>query len=61
MFTLEPDIMLSNMVPFESVELEYHDEWIAWKSPSMMVCPSSSSDDPEMDDILLCKSFLGGM
>ena len=24
---LEPDIMLSNIVPLESVELEYHDEW----------------------------------
>ena len=24
---LEPDTMLSNMVPLESVELEYHDEW----------------------------------
>ena len=24
---LEPDAMLSNMVPLESVELEYHDGW----------------------------------
>ena len=24
---LEPDNMLSNIVPLESVELEYHDEW----------------------------------
>ena len=24
---LEPDIMLSNIVPLVSVELEYHDEW----------------------------------
>ena len=24
---LEPDTMLSNIVPLESVELEYHDEW----------------------------------
>ena len=24
---LEPNTMLSNMVPLESVELEYHDEW----------------------------------
>ena len=24
---LKPDIMLSNIVPLESEELEYHDEW----------------------------------
>ena len=24
---LEPGIMLSNIVPLESVELDYHDEW----------------------------------
>ena len=24
---LEPDTMLTNIVPFESVELEYHDEY----------------------------------
>ena len=24
---LEPDTILSNIVPFESVELEYHEEW----------------------------------
>ena len=24
---LEPDTLLSNIVPLESVELEYHDEW----------------------------------
>ena len=24
---LEPDTMLSNIVPLESVEPEYHDEW----------------------------------
>ena len=24
---LEPDSMLSNIVPLKSVELEYHDEW----------------------------------
>ena len=24
---LEPDTMLSNIVPLVSVELEYHDEW----------------------------------
>ena len=32
---LEPDTMLSNMVPLESVELKYHDEWCALKFPSM--------------------------
>ena len=25
--TLEPDTMLSNIVPIVSVDLEYHDEW----------------------------------
>ena len=34
---LEPDTMLSNIVPLVSVELEYHDEWRALKSPSMSV------------------------
>ena len=34
---LEPGTMLSNIVPLESVELEYHDEWGALKSPSMRV------------------------
>ena len=34
---LEPDTMLSNIVPLVSVELEYHDEWRALKSPSMKV------------------------
>ena len=34
---LEPDTMLSNIVPLESVELEYHDEWWPLKSPSMRV------------------------
>ena len=33
----EPDIMLSNMLPLVSVELEYHDEWCALKSPSIRV------------------------
>ena len=36
-FQLDPDTMLSNMVPLESVELEYHDEWRALNSPSMGV------------------------
>ena len=31
----EPEIMSSNMVPLVSVELEYHAEWCALKSPSM--------------------------
>ena len=34
---LEPDTMLSNIVPLVSVELEYHDEWLALKSPGMRV------------------------
>ena len=34
---LEPDTMLFNIVPLVSVELEYHDEWWALKSPSMRV------------------------
>ena len=29
--------MFSNIVLLESVELEYHNEWGALKSPSMMV------------------------
>ena len=33
----DPDTMLSNIVPLESAELEYHDEWWALKSPSMRV------------------------
>ena len=34
---LEPDIILSNRVPLISVELEYHAEWCALKSPSIRV------------------------
>ena len=33
----EPDIMLSHMLPFVSVELEYYDELCALKSPSIRV------------------------
>ena len=32
-----PDIIFSNRVPLVSVELEYHTEWCALKSPSIMV------------------------
>ena len=32
---LEPDTTLSNRVPLVSVELEYHAEWCAMKSPSI--------------------------
>ena len=34
---LEPDIIFSNRVSLVSVELEYHAEWCALKSPSIMV------------------------
>ena len=34
---LEPDTTFSNSVPLVSVELEYHVEWCALKSPSMRV------------------------
>ena len=34
---LEPDIIFSNRVPLVSVELEYHADWCALKSPSIMV------------------------
>ena len=33
----EPEIMLSNMLSLVSVELEYHDDWCALKSPSIRV------------------------
>ena len=33
----EPEIMFYNMLPLVSVELEYHAEWGALKSPSIMV------------------------
>ena len=33
----EPEIMLSNMLPLVSVELEYHNKWCALKSPSIRV------------------------
>ena len=34
---LEPDIIFSNRVFLVSVELEYHTEWYALKSPSIRV------------------------
>ena len=34
---LEPDIIFTNRVPRISVELEYHTEWCALKSPSIRV------------------------
>ena len=34
---LEPDIIFSNRVSLVSVELEYHAEWCALKSPSIRV------------------------
>ena len=34
---LEPYIIFSNMVPLVSIELEYHAEWCAMKSPSIRV------------------------
>ena len=34
---LEPEIMFSNRVTLVSVELEYHTEWCALKSPSIMI------------------------
>ena len=34
---LESDIIFPNRVPLVSVELEYHAEWCALKSPSIMV------------------------
>ena len=34
---LEPDIIFSNRVSLISVELEYHAEWCALKSPSIRV------------------------
>ena len=33
----EPEIMLSNMLPLVSVELEYHNEWCTLKSLSIRV------------------------
>ena len=33
----EQEIMFSNMMPLVSVELEYHAEWCALKSPSISV------------------------
>ena len=33
----EPELMLSNMLPLVSVELYYHAEWCALKSPSIRV------------------------
>ena len=38
---LEPDIIFSNRVPRVSVELEYHAEWCALKSPSIRMSVSS--------------------
>ena len=38
----EPDIMLSNMLALVSVELEYHADWCALKSPSIRVSVLSS-------------------
>ena len=34
---LEPGIIFSNRVPLVSVEIEYHVEWCALKSPSIRV------------------------
>ena len=34
---LEPDIIFSNRVSLVSIELEYHAEWCALKSPSIRV------------------------
>ena len=34
---LEPDIIFSNRVPLVYIELEYHAEWCALKSPSIRV------------------------
>ena len=34
---LEQDIIFSNMVPLVSVELQYHAEWCALKSPSIRI------------------------
>ena len=34
---LEPDTTFANRVPLVSVELEYHVEWCALKSPSIRV------------------------
>ena len=33
----EPDIMVFNMLPLVSVQLEYHAKWCALKSPSIRV------------------------
>ena len=33
----QPEIMLSNMLPLVSVELEYYAEWCALQSPSIRV------------------------
>ena len=55
---LEPDFIFYNKVPLVSVELEYHAEWCALKSPSIRV-PSSSSDGPGKKGNLLRKILLG--
>ena len=51
---LEPDIIFSNRVPLVSVELEYHHEWCALKSPSIRV-----SNDPGKEGNILRRSLLG--
>ena len=56
----ELETTFSNRVPLVSVELEYHAEWCALKSP-VLGCPSSSSDDPGKGGNLLCWSLPGGM
>ena len=41
---LEPDIIFSNRVPLVSIELDYHAEWCALKSPSIRVSIRWSRD-----------------
>ena len=55
---LELDIRFCNRVPLVSVELEYHAEWCALMSPSIMVS-SSSSNGPGKEGNLLRRSLPG--
>ena len=48
---LGPDIIVSNMLPLVSVELEYHADCCSLKSPSIMVGLGKEGN-------LLCKSLL---
>ena len=44
---LEPDTTFSNRVPLVSIELEYHAEWCALKSPSHFY-QLADNDEPRL-------------